>query len=651
MTFPSLLFSALAVLPSDRLAMADRLFDRGDFAAAKAEYAALAGAEGVEGDELKYRLAECARMSGDLKAARAAYGELLARYPLSRHAARARLMRALAGTEAEKLEELKLLDTASTPAPIRATALYHLGVAKKDADMLLRAVKLDPKGRYAQYAKFRHASLVADDPDPAVRRQAVGELMEIHFGKDEKLAREALYLAATRSYGDKRYSEASSLFRRYMKVYSKDDRLASARTMAAWSDYMSGKYADAAALCGDGSDDDSAYLLGACAYSTGDFAKAKALMLSYLEKFPSGRYRRSVELPPARMDFEAAEKGDDASRAVEAAKRGVALSNGVTDRMRLAWAYEKAKRDDAASKESSAIARDFASTDDAAEALFRKAMIDVRARRWSAAELSLAEALSSGKNARRKAESLYWRGVAAGMLGHEAESVGFLKEALGIGLSLDQSREARLMVADADLAAGRKDAAREAYSKLVAEGACDRMSASKSRTVGRFLLSEASRLGDCEEAEGARSAAKACARAMVVRADTPEWRQSAYALLGAAEESAGEYTSAVESYRKCMAEPVRTEDTRAASLALGILESKAGMHGDADRMLKEAVKLNASDAARRGSAYLWLARNCEAMTDYRGACAYATVVVTLFDDDELVGEAAKIVEAHPEGAK
>jgi hypothetical protein len=39
------------------------------------------------------------------------------------------------------------------------------------------------------------------------------------------------------------------------------------------------------------------------------------------------------------------------------------------------------------------------------------------------------------------------------------------------------------------------------------------------------------------------------------------------------------------------------------------------------------------------------------MTDYRGACAYATVVVTLFDDDELVGEATKIVQAHPEGVR
>ena len=56
-----LLLATLAVLPSDRLAMADRLFNRGRYAEARAEYAALEGAKGIAGDELVYRLAECDR--------------------------------------------------------------------------------------------------------------------------------------------------------------------------------------------------------------------------------------------------------------------------------------------------------------------------------------------------------------------------------------------------------------------------------------------------------------------------------------------------------------------------------------------------------------------------------------------------------------
>ena len=241
----------------------------------------------------------------------------------------------------------------------------------------------------------------------------------------------------------------------------------------------------------------------------------------------------------------------------------------------------------------------------------------------------------------RRNEALYWRGIAAVRLGHDAEGAARLEEALKLGLPLDQTREARLMIADADYEAGRLAEAKDAYAKLVTEGACDRMSAAKTRIVGRFLL-ESAASGDTLDA------AKACARALVVHADTAEWRQSAYALLGAAEEAAGEFSSAIESYHSALAEKVRTDDARSVALALGVLESKAGMHGEADRTLKEAVTLNSSDPATRAKAYLWLAKNSESMTDYRGACAYATVVMTLFDDAELADEARKIVEAHPE---
>ena len=131
------------------MAMADRLFDKGRYQQAKAEYVALEGANGIAQDERLYRLAECERALGDKTAARAAYAELLERFPMSRHAPRARLMRALAGTDEEQRAELRVLDTDKTPGELRASALYHLGVLNNDADALARAVKADQKGRYA----------------------------------------------------------------------------------------------------------------------------------------------------------------------------------------------------------------------------------------------------------------------------------------------------------------------------------------------------------------------------------------------------------------------------------------------------------------------------------------------------------------------
>ena len=43
--------------------------------------------------------------------------------------------------------------------------------------------------------------------------------------------------------------------------------------------------------------------------------------------------------------------------------------------------------------------------------------------------------------------------------------------------------------------------------------------------------------------------------------------------------------------------------------------------------------------------------NCEAMADYHGACAYATVILSLFDDDELAAEAQKTLDSHREAGK
>ena len=644
MTLSAFLLSAISVLPSDRMAMADRLFDRGDYGRANAEYVALKGAEGIAPDEILYRLAECARALKDLAAARQAYGELLSRYPLSRHAPRARLQRALAGTDEEKRSELKVLDSDQVPAEVRAVALYHLGVLDSDAQTLARSALTDPKGPYAAYAQFRHAALVAEDPDPAVRRTAIGELMGIARGADKDLAREAVYLAASRSYGDKRYAEASLLFARFLKNYPTDARATHARTMSAWSDYLVGKYADAAALCGNGETDDFAYLLAACAQASGDLPRARTLMKRYLDEFPQGRYRAAVELPLARMAFDEADKSGDAARTVEAARRSAALSGCAADRMRLAWAYEKGGLATDALATYQEIARDFPSTDEAAEALFRKAMLDLRAKRWSAAELSLAEALATVKNFARRAEALYWRGIAAGQMGHEEQSVRFLAEAVRLGLSLDAAREARLLLADADFKAGRQEAAKTAYAALVAEGACVRMSASKIHSVGRFLL-------ECTAGQPALTEAKTCARALIETGGSPEWRQAGYALRGAAEEAGGEFAAAIASYRACLAEKVRTEETRAVSLSLGILECKAGENEAAGRTLEESVRLNASDAGRRAQGYLWLARNSEAAGDFRSACAYATVVLTLFDDAALSAEARKILAAHPEEAK
>lgn len=634
--FSAALIAAISVAPADRLAMADRLFNRGAYSDARVEYETLRGENVLPYDDLLYRLAECDRALGRNEAARASYLELVAKYPTSRHADRSRLMCAFAGNDDQKRSELRVLDSDRVAADIRSAALYHLGVLNNDITSFERCVSVAPKGRYAPYAKLRRASMIASSKDAAERRQAVRLLLEIAFEKNGEFSEEALYLAATTSYGEKRYSEAATLLRRYMKSYPKGKHLNDSISICAWCEYLTGKYADAISLCGSGSTEDTAFLLAAATHASGDSAKAKPLFEAYMERFPQGRYRKDAELPLARISFAEAEKAGDNAKALECARRAAAISNSASDRLRVAWAYEKSGAVDDAEREYLAIAAEFPATSDAAEAMFRKALADLREERWAAAELSLAEALAGKLEQHRRAEALYWRGIAAMRMGHEEEGVEHLKTALEKGLTLDQSREARLLIADCAYNAGRRDEAKQAYSKLVKEGAAARMSAAKTLAVGKLLFPG-------EEAE-------ICAKALI-KSEAPEWRQAGYALQGAVEEDAKSYAAAIESYRRCMAENCKTEDLPRVAARLGALEAANGDWNAAEVTLARAVELNVDDVMARAESYLHLAEAAVAKGNIKTARAYATVVAELFEGTPFAKDAAEILNAHPEETK
>ena len=633
MTTLAALLLAIAVLPSDRLAMADRLFNRGRYEDAAKEYRALAGVKSIAEDELLFRLAECDRVSGRSEEARKSYAAVFGKYPDSRHAARSRFMYAMGAQGAERKGLLLELDSDRVEADIRAAALYYLGSETSDVPMLERCVAIDPKGRYAPYATLKIGVALTMSDDSATRRKGVEKLLAIAFG-ETSMAGEALYLAALQCYRDKKHGEAGSLFRRYRRTYPEGEHAEEARSMSAWCDFLDGRYADASSACGDGETDDLAYIRAASAYAMGDSERALTLFRKYLEDYPQGRYRADAELPIARIEFDKARKADDQTKVLESAKRSFGLSKLAADQIRLAWAYEKAGKTESAAAEYDEVAKKFPGTDEAAEALYRRAMLDATANNWSGAELAFAEALASGKLGRRKAEALYWRGVAAFKLGHDEKGAGFLKEADAAGLDLDKSREARLMLADFDLKAGRNDAAKAAYSALVKDGACARMSASRILSVGRLL-------GGAE--------AEICAKALT-ESPSAEWRQTGWELLGECEEAREAYAQAMESYRKAFAEDAHTESLAAAALRLGKLELRAGEFDKADTSLKKAIALNPDNNRARAEAYISLAKSAEGRGDVKSAVAYATVVTSLFNDDELCAEAKKMIEAHKEGA-
>lgn len=673
------LVAALTVLPSDRMAMADRQFDRGLYRDAKAEYQALMGTAGVAQDELLFRLGETERALGNKAEARRYYSALLTGHPGSRHAERAFLMRALQGSEDEQRAELKdLIKEDVTPA-IRTVALYHLGRLNNDHTLFDACVALDPKGRYAEEALFQSARSMSRSEDPAKRRKAVERLYDITYkskDKDQARSRDALYLAICCTYADKTYNQAAAMAQQFLGQHGESAYAGSVRIMAAWSNYLMGKCAHARTLCGDIANDDLAYLRAACALSLGERDLARTLFDRYLTDYPQGRYRGVVELPLARLEFEAAEKAGDATKLVDAARRSMTLTMNSADRLRYAWALENAKLPEDAMTVYKELIDDFEKGDtaahavvktDAAEAMFRRGMLFARQKKWVACELELRKALKADLNPGHRAEALYWGGFAAYSQAddHKAEGCAMLREALSAGLPLNEAREARLLVARFDLDAGvdaeKREAldeartayglAKAAYPQLVEDGACSRMSAEEVRRVGWFLLDP--RLG----LETFPKQAAACGSFLAEHNDSLAWRQAGHALAGAGAEAAGDVQAAIAAYRSAQQLPVTTEDLPQAMLNLGILEQRMKEYPAAAVTLGQAVRLLSEDSARRMQAYLWLARNAASVPGRETeARKYATIVTTLFDTSDPVArktyeEAAAILRALGEGTK
>ena len=213
-------------------------------------------------------------------------------------------------------------------------------------------------------------------------------------------------------------------------------------------------------------------------------------------------------------------------------------------------------------------------------------------------------------------------------VGHSEEGVGFMKKALDGKLPLDESREARLALADADFNAGRREEASKAYSELVRQGAVARMGAAKTHAVGRLLGGE----------EG-----KTCAKALCAN-KSPEWRQAGWSLAGDIAEAEENYVAAGAAYAKCLGEKCTTEYAASAAVKLGGYLLRDGRPRDAEKVYKRAVELNTSNDEARAAAYLGLAKSARARDDAEAMRGYATVVATLFESSASAAEAKEMLK-------
>lgn len=225
------------------------------------------------------------------------------------------------------------------------------------------------------------------------------------------------------------------------------------------------------------------------------------------------------------------------------------------------------------------------------------------------------------------ADIAYWKGMAAIRDGDNRGGIKLLEEAVSLGIKGDESREARLLIADRNLRLGKIELARGAYRKLIAEGACVQMSMARIASVGRLL--------DGDEAES-------CAR-MLLQSDEAEFRQTGWEILGECEEARGKSAAAMDMYRKCLAESAKGDCRASAALRLGKLEFAAKEFELADSTLRQAITLNEANDDAKAETYLTLAKNAEAKGDRELASSYATIVISLFGDTPFADEARRLM--------
>lgn len=630
MTLSLVLAAALAVSASDRMAMADRLFNRGDYASAKTEYLALENVSGLDRAAILYRLVAAGKALKEDQFVREKGALFLKDYPGHAKEAHVRFLRALVGNDEEKRAELADLDRDGVPNDIRAGALCILGTMLDNEDMLKRSVQLDPAGSYTSFARSTRAAKLMRSKNPADRRLALSLFNDLSLSKDERIAKEALYAATYLSYSDGQFKDAETLANRFLKKYPGDVHEKAIRSMLAMSEYRLGRYVVALEQCTDETDEWQLLVRASVHERLGHPAEAREAAEKALAAFPNGETRAMLMTILARLEFTEATQANDPERILTAARKAMELTKSPSDRLRYAWALENIGKRDEAEEEYSAIARDYPNTETSADALYRRAMSLLRREQWSLADISLDEALASGKLAEeRRASANYWRGIAASRLEHMAEAVRFLKVAMEGSISLDERREARLVIADYDFNEGRQEAAIAEYTELVRDGAVQRMSAAKALAVGRLL-------------EG--DEARACAK-FLIESESSEWRQTGYALLGDVEFKADNLTAGAYAYQKCMDEPCVTDVVPHVSLVLGQYLVREGNNvADAEAVLKNAVELNSKDPEARAQAYIALARAALLRGDEESAKGYATVVETLFEGTEAVLEAKEILK-------
>lgn len=266
----------------------------------------------------------------------------------------------------------------------------------------------------------------------------------------------------------------------------------------------------------------------------------------------------------------------------------------------------------------------------AGEALYSRAMEELRRKEFRLAERSLSELAKRFPERAATPEALYWWGVAANGSDDAPEAEKHFRAALAAHPTAEFERETKLELASVLQKRGNRQEAAEIFAALISTKAVDRLPPATLEWVAESM-----------NATTNYTAALAAAKAIEARRLGDDWNQIGAALAGAAHEGLNERDAAAAAYARALATGAKTASGAHAALALGRIETANGLFDAAKRHLSDAVERSASREllAVRVQAYVALAANEEERGDTKEALGYHMLVGTLFDDPEVVPHA------------
>ena len=234
-----------ALVPEDRLLLAEGLLGRGMHALAAEEYAALAALDSVTPDIL-FRLNECYQRLDKETEAEAAAVRLVEKFPATVETLRVQIQRAQKQPHRAVEFLTPFRNWKGDPALESALLLALADAFQRDAKNAEAVaayedlMKRFPNEKTALLAGLNAGLALLADANPENQKRGTQYLFNVaNKNPDPQWAAEALYALAQHEYGRKNYMDSAGYFNRLATEHPASPRTHTSRLQAAWASFLS----------------------------------------------------------------------------------------------------------------------------------------------------------------------------------------------------------------------------------------------------------------------------------------------------------------------------------------------------------------------------------------------------------------------------